>query len=216
MDPLVCFLRGTKFTVPTGNPNPGNCCTDAVGHMLCGEPGARFNPYHCMTNSKTSQWACARGTSTYATAGYYGDYNAYLSVDGSLSPGNSGFYHTSLEPYPYLKIQLGDITKPTDLTAFKEQDVKRIEVYSRVDANELYHKTAFTVDNMKGTRIINTCKFTPADFNEVWIQKTTQHSHGGGWPNYNGNRWNSYSGNAPAQNSNLPTNFIIINEVVLY
>ena len=56
----------------------------------------------------------------------------------------------------------------------------------------------------------------PTRVKELWIQQTTLHSHGSGWPNYNGNRWNSFSGNAPAQNSNLPVSFMMINEVVVY
>ena len=27
---------------------------------------------------------------------------------------------------------------------------------------------------------------------ETWIEKQTLFSHGGGWPNYNGAKWNSY------------------------
>ena len=48
----------------------------------------------------------AEGSSVYHNAGFFGDYNPYLAVDGKLSPGNSGFYHSSLESYPYLKIVL--------------------------------------------------------------------------------------------------------------
>ena len=47
---------------------------------------------------------------------------------------------------------------------------------------------------------------------QVWIRITTLHSHGGGWPNFAGNQWNSYTGNAPAQN----VAFLMINEVTLY
>lgn len=49
---------------------------------------------------------------------------------------------------------------------------------------------------------------------EVGIQKRTLHSHGRGWPNYNGNNMNRYSGNAPAQNSNVPAAFLMVNEII--
>merc|ERR1719281_2440491 len=52
----------------------------------------------------------AYGSSVYRNQGYNGDYNAYLATDGQLSPGNSGFYHSNLEPYPALRIALKTIT----------------------------------------------------------------------------------------------------------
>ena len=67
-----------------------------------------------------------------------------------------------------------------------------------------------------GTKFLVPCRATATAAKEVWIQKTTLHSHGGGWAGYNGNQWNAYTGNAPAQNSNLPVAFLMINEVVLY
>ena len=47
-----------------------------------------------------------RADSETQPTNYYGDYNAYLATDGQLSPGNSGFYHSNLEPYPALRIAL--------------------------------------------------------------------------------------------------------------
>ena len=185
----------------------------------------------------------ATGSSVYANVGYFGDYNAYLATDGQLSPGNSGFYHSNLEPYPALRIEL---RKP-DNSDFEPKDVSRVEIYQRCDANELYHQTAFDIkwtddptDPAKavvpsprlvggkycsttrqtfftgGTKFIVACAVPAAAAKQIWIQKITLHSHGGGWPNYNGNPYNSYSGNAPAQNSNWPVAFLMINEVVLY
>ena len=187
----------------------------------------------------------ATGSSTYRHAPFYGIYEAYTAVDGQLAPGNSGFYHSTLEPYPWLKIEF---VKPDQVTA-EPKDVARVEIYQRCDANELYHRTDFEVkisedptDPAKavtptpkligglycgrtsqtfftgGTQFTVPC-IAPAsttDAKEVYIQKTTLHSHGGGWPNYAGNQWNSYTGNAPAQNSNWPVCFLMINEIVLY
>jgi len=185
----------------------------------------------------------AQGSSTYISAPYYGDYSAYLAVDGQLSPGNSGFYHSHLEPYPWLRIQL----RTPDGSDFVGQDVSRVTIYQRCDANELYHQTAFDIrwsddpnDPTKavfpspkltggnfcattqqvfftgGTQFTVPCLLTATNAKEIWIQKTTVHSQGAGWPNYNGNQWNSYTGNSPAQNSNWPVAFLMINEVVLY
>jgi hypothetical protein len=64
-----------------------------------------------------------------------------LAVDGVLSPGNSGFYHSSLEPYPWLKIEL----KKSDMTDYLAKPVARVEIYQRCDANELYHQTTFDI-----------------------------------------------------------------------
>ena len=183
----------------------------------------------------------AYGSSVYRNQGYNGDYNAYLATDGQLSPGNSGFFHSNLEPYPALQIQL---RKP-DNSDYEAKDVNRVEIYQRCDANELYHQTSFQVSWTEdpaanplfasprlaggktcgstsqvfftgGTKFLVPCRTPATAAKEIWIQKTTLHSHGSGWPNYNGNQWNSYSGNAPAQNSNLPVCFLMINEVVLY
>jgi len=187
----------------------------------------------------------AQGSSVYTNGGFFGDYNAYLACDGQLSPGNSGFYHSNLEPYPALRIEL----KKPDNSDYEVQKITRVVIYQRCDANELYHQTTFDVKISKdpatpadaiipsprlvggvycgnsrqlfftgGTQFTVPCSATAAalDAKEVWIQKTTLHSHGGGWPNYNGNQWNSYSGNSPAQNSNWPVAFLMINEVVLY
>ena len=124
------------------------------------------------------------------------------------------------------------------------KDIKRVEIYQRCDANELYHRTSFEIrgdpdldgsvypsPRMIGGKICATTtqgfttggtKFTVpctpmvTAAKAVWIQKTTLHSHGAGWPNFNGNRWNSWTGNAPAQNTNAPVCFLMINEVVLY
>ena len=67
-----------------------------------------------------------------------------------------------------------------------------------------------------GTKFTVPCAQPATDAKEIWIQKTTLHSHGNGWPNYNGNQWNAYSGNSPAQNTANPVCFLMINEVVLY
>jgi len=218
--------------------------------------GGGFNGFGCASYLPTVGYECyqpetgkgtvicvSQGSSVYRNAPYYGDYNAYLATDGQLSPGNSGFYHSNLEPYPALRIQL---RKP-DNSDFEPKDVNRVEIYQRCDANELYHQTAFEVkwtddptDNAKavipsprlvggkycsttnqvfftgGTKFLVPCRATATAAKEVWIQKTTLHSHGGGWAGYNGNQWNAYTGNAPAQNSNLPVAFLMINEVVLY
>jgi len=182
----------------------------------------------------------ATGSSTYTHRGYPGDYRAYLAVDGFLSPGNSGFYHSHYEAYPWLKI---DIMKP-DLSDFEPKEIKRVQVFQRCDANELYHPTSFDVrvnDGDPGTVYANPrlvggkvcgtrtfmyfsggtqfmvpCAAPIPDAKEVFIQKTTLHSHGQGWPGYGGGQWNSYTGNSPAQNSNVPACFLMINEVVLY
>ena len=146
-----------------------------------------------------------------------------------------------MEPYPWLRIEL----KKSDLTDYLAKPVARVEVYQRCDANELYHPTSFDIRGTEdqastplyasprlsggkvcattsqafytgGTKFTVPCPVPVPDAKEIWIQKTTLHSHGGGWPNYNSNRWNGYSGYAPAQNSNWPVAFLMINEVVLY
>ena len=185
----------------------------------------------------------ATSSSVYRHAPYYGDYNAYLAVDGFLSPGNSGFFHSHLETYPWLKIAI----KLIDNSDYKAKAINRVQIYQRCDANELYHQTNFlvmvtddpaakaiiptprlsggsatcgttqTFQMTGGTNFIVPCAGAPlAGIKEVAIQKTTMHSHGSGWPGYNGNQWNSYTGSAPAQNSNWPVCFLMINEVVLY
>ena len=186
-------------------------------------------------------FSSAYASSVYANAGYFGDYNAYLAVDGQLSPGNSGFFHSNLEPYPSLQIQL---RKP-DNSDYMAKDVSRVEIFQRCDANELYHQTAFEVrwtDDVAAnpvvpsprlvlgkicgttrqyfftgsTKFLVPCVAKAVAAQEVWITKTTLHSHGNGWPGYNGNQWNSYTGTAPAQNSAWPVAFLMINEVTLY
>jgi len=183
----------------------------------------------------------ATGSSVYRHNGFPGDYNAYLAVDGFLSPGNSGFYHSHYEAYPWLKI---DIMKP-DLSDFEPKEIKRVQVYQRCDANELYHPTSFDVrvndgdpgtvyagPRLVGGKVCGTrtfqfgfggtsftipCAAPIPDAKEVWIQKTTLHSHGAGWPGYGCGQWNNWcGGGTPAQNSNVPACFLMVNEVVLY
>lgn len=187
----------------------------------------------------------AQGSSQYTNAGYFGDYGAYLAVDGQLSPGNSGFYHSNLEGYPWLKIML---RKP-DNSDYEPQDITRLVIYQRCDANELYHRTAFEIkwseepgsgDISKevfpsprlvggkycattnqvfftgGTQFTVLCQPKAVAVKEIFISKTTLHSHGNGWPGFAGNQWNSYTGSAPAQNSAWPVAFLMINEVTLY
>ena len=125
------------------------------------------------------------------------------------------------------------------------KDVSRVEIFQRCDANELYHQTAFEVrwtDDVAAnpvvpsprlvlgkicgttrqyfftgsTKFLVQCAVKAVAAKEVWITKTTLHSHGNGWPGYNGNQWNSYTGNTPAQNSAWPVAFLMINEVTLY
>jgi len=196
----------------------------------------------CHTIAQDNTVFCkATGSSVYRHAPYYGIYEAYTAVDGQLAPGNSGFYHSTLEPYPWLKIEF---VKPDQVTP-EPKEVKRVEIYQRCDANELYHQTAFDIRGTEdqaatplyarpqltggkfcstttqvfftgGTKFTVPCPTPIAAAKEVWIQKTTLHSHGAGWPNYNGNRWNSWTGNSPAQNSNWPVAFLMINEIVFY
>ena len=182
----------------------------------------------------------ATGSSVYRHNGFPGDYNAYLAVDGFLSPGNSGFYHSHYEAYPWLKID----SMKADLSDFEPKEIKRVQVYQRCDANERYHprsyevrvndgdpETIYAAPRLVGGKICGTRTFqfgfggtsftipcaTPiSDAKEVWIQGTTLYSHGQGWPGYGSGQWNNWNGNSPAQNSNVPCNFLAINEVVLY
>ena len=186
----------------------------------------------------------AEGSSVYTNPPFFGDYGAYLAVDGYLSPGNSGFYHSNLQSYPWLKIQL----RNGDNSDFEPKEIVRVEVFQRCDANELYHTTNFEIKYSEdvtdppgkaviptprlvggkycatsrqvfftgGTKFVVVCRPKTAPAQEIFIGKTTLHSHGNGWPGFNGNQWNSYTGNAPAQNSNWPVCFLMINEVVLY
>ena len=185
----------------------------------------------------------AQGSSVYQHAPYFGDYSPYLAIDGQLSPGNSGFYHSSLEAYPAIQIKFVKADQITPADAGK--DITRVEIYQRCDANELYHRTTFEIRGdpedptpevyhsprliggkicattsqgftTGGTKFTVPCTATITAAKSVWIQKTTLHSHGQGWPNFNGNHWNSYTGNSPAQNTNAPVAFLMINEVVLY
>ena len=120
--------------------------------------------------------------------------------------------------------------KKGDNSDYLAKPVARVEVYQRCDANELYHQTSFDIRGTDdqaatplyptprlvggkpcrttnqlfftgGTKFTVPCIIPIMDAKEIWIQKTTLHSHGVGWSNYNGNQWNSYSGNAPTQNS---------------
>jgi len=186
----------------------------------------------------------AQGSSQYTNAPFFGDYGSYLAVDGQLSPGNSGFYHSNLEGYPWLKIQL---RKP-DNSDYEPQDITRVVIYQRCDANELYHQTAFEIKWSEdvtdapakaviptprlvggkycattrqvfftgGTQFTVICQPKAVAVQEIYISKTTLHSHGNGWPGFAGNQWNSYTGSAPAQNSAWPVAFLMINEVTLY
>lgn len=131
-----------------------------------------------------------------------------------------------------------------DLSDFEPKDITRVHVYQRCDANELYHQTGFDIrvnDGDPGTvypapRLIGgkvcgtrtfgfffggtsftvPCAAKIPAAKEVWIQKTTLHSHGAGWPNYGNGQWNGWNPGSPAQNSNVPAAFLMINEVVLY
>ena len=144
-----------------------------------------------------------------------------------------------MEPYPTLKIEF----KNRDFTAYEPVTVNRVQIYLRCDAMELYHRTNFEIRvndgnpgdvytsprltggkicgtssglNNGGTSFTVPCAEPIANVTEIWIQKTSLHSHGSGWPNFNGNRWNSWTGNSPAQNSNAPLAFLMVNEVVVY
>ena len=67
-----------------------------------------------------------------------------------------------------------------------------------------------------GTKFTVFCFEKTKPAKEIYISKTTLHSHGNGWPGFNGNQWNSYTGNAPAQNSPWPVAVVMINEITLY
>merc|ERR1739848_712934 len=95
----------------------------------------------CYQPKQDSTHFCTARGSVYRHAPFYGDYSPYLAVDGQLAPGNSGFYHSTLEPYPWLKIEF---VKPDQVTP-EPKEVKRVEIYQRCDANELYHQTAFDI-----------------------------------------------------------------------
>merc|ERR1739848_329640 len=196
----------------------------------------------CYQPKQDSTHFCTARGSVYRHAPFYGDYSPYLAVDGQLSPGNSGFYHSTLEPYPALKISLVKADQITPVDAGK--DINRVEIYQRCDANELYHRTSFDIrgDTVNtgevytaprlvkgkicavttqgftngGTKFTVPCVPAVAAAFHVWIQKTTLHSTGAGWPGFNGNQWNSWTGSAPAQNTPNPVAFLMINEVVLY
>ena len=150
-----------------------------------------------------------------------------------------------MEPYPWLKIQLrkpdnSDFEpKPiTRVTIYQRCDANELyhqtnfEIRISEDPEDLA-KAVIPSPRLTGGKICDTTsqffftggtQFTvPCDketakamAKEVWIQKTTLHSNGAGWPNFNGNQWNSYAGNNQAQNSNWPVCFLMINEVVLY
>ena len=184
----------------------------------------------------------ATGSSTYGWFGYYGDYQAFNAIDGQLSPGNSGFFHSNYEAYPWLKIEITDAAG-----ALSAKTINRVQIYQRCDANEIYHQTSFVVLGAKdvggviptprlqlnganglacgqttqwfftgGTNFAVVCAAPIAAIKEVWIQKMTLHSHGAGWPGFAGGRWNTYTGSAPAQNANVPAAFLMINHVVIY
>ena len=67
----------------------------------------------------------ATGSFVYTNVPFLGDYGAYYAVDGQLSHGNSGFFHSDLEGYPWLKIQL----KLPDNSDFEPQDTIRVVTY---------------------------------------------------------------------------------------
>merc|ERR1712055_497769 len=94
-----------------------------------------------MGSQNATVFCKASASSVYGHAPFYGDYKAYLAVDGQLASGNSGFYHSNLEAYPWLKIELVE----ADYVTPNPMDVKIVELYQRCDANELYHQTAFDI-----------------------------------------------------------------------
>ena len=131
------------------------------------------------------------------------------------------------------------LTTPKTSTA----KVGTIVLVTRCDANSLYHYTqlramvsaaAGTIQAYAGAygpittgtlcgdwggacftgccQVSITCA-TAAVQQELSVQKLTLHSYGGGWPNYGSGIWNQWSGNSPAQNSNVPANFLMINEI---
>ena len=135
-----------------------------------------------------------------------------------------------------MKIEFKDFASPP---APRALNVTRVQIFQRCDANELYHPTQFEIryaveegdvtptPRLTGGKLCGTTTqvrfaagtsfnvpcVNPEKAKEVWIQKTPLHSHGQGWPNFNGNHWNSNSGKAPAQ---TPVTFLMINEVVIY
>jgi len=175
----------------------------------------------------------AEGSSTLRHANGNVNYQAYLAVDGQLAGGNHGFFHSSLESYPWLKISFmqGDQRTPKPMT------VTRVEIYQRCDATELYHQTNFDirgtddqettplyagprltggkicsrnqVQSTGDTKFTFPCRTPIEAAKEIWIQKTTVPMYGAGWPN-------SARGNGGGRRSNVPVSFLMINEVVVF
>ena len=57
--------------------------------------------------------------------GYWGRNNEWLAMDTSISPGNTGFYHSNQEPYPALTITLRTISQRTvDNSSFQKRKPK--------------------------------------------------------------------------------------------
>ena len=73
-----------------------------------------------------------------------------MAVDGALSPGNSGFFHSNLELYPWLRV---DFVEEDLETKYEKKPItlRRVQVYQRCDAHELYHRTNYQIhgDEMK-------------------------------------------------------------------
>ena len=98
-----------------------------------------------------------------------------------------------------------------DRSDFEPKEIKRVQVYQRYDANELYHLASYVVKvnddpgtvfpaprlvggkvcgtrtfqfGFGGTSFMIPCAAPILDVKEVWIQRTTRHSHGQGLPGY--------------------------------
>ena len=130
-------------------PEPGKRTTFCVGkYVFLSVNSLSFQRKYIRRSEVISTFSflflLAEGSSDYRNQRYIGDYNAYLAADGQLSPGNSGFYHSHLEPYLALRIHL----RTHDNSDFEAKKVSRVEIYLRCDPNELYHQNAFDV---KGT-----------------------------------------------------------------
>ena len=128
------------------------------GHGNSPNPNPPSSLNQCyITSDAVKMWKvrCHASASSVYPHGYFNEqgrfdfYSPHLAVDGLLAPGNTGFFHSNIQPYPWLKIEFRQPEKfpgsAGPLPAFEPINLHRVEIYQRCDANELYHQTTYEI-----------------------------------------------------------------------
>ena len=106
-------------------------------------PSTEGNECYQPATGRGEVMCVATGSTVYQDPYGFGNYDASLAVDGQISTGNSGFYHSNLEHYPYLRIQF---RKPDDSDYFAPIDLSKVVIHQRCNyAEEVYHQTQYEI-----------------------------------------------------------------------